>query len=224
MTLADRLQQKLQETGSDFSGALSEAARFVFDEKASAMAAGAVIRPDEVARAIPMPAAMSWVELLLADEAVGMLAATSPDNLRRGRAVVARLPRGAHVLSLTTAMLDLDDGGIVGVAEPVARALIGALAMLATPALCDKREVSRDKLNRARAKSGKPALLNRSVVTIDLARPQSGSSTRGDGHSRRHHFVRAFLRFRRGGMELVRPHWRGDATLGVSKPNFRVTA
>jgi hypothetical protein len=227
MILADRLANRLRETEDAEArkalDALDAAARFAFDAPTSELAADAVLRPDEVARAIPLPAPTAWIELALPDIALGVLFRADGEGLRHGRALVARLPNGASVLTLSTALIDMDDGGLIGTDQSTAKSILGAVALLATPSLCRKREVDMARLNRSRARSGKPPLFSHDAMTIDLGKPTaSGSSEPGDGHSRRHHFVRAFLRFRLGQMQIVRPHWRGDATLGIARPHFKV--
>lgn len=227
MLLADRLVAQLHgstgEAGDTYQRLIASA-RFAFDDKTSLLAADAVIRPEDVARIIPLPAASCWIELALPDTSVGILIRADDETLRHGRGLLVRLPNKANVLSLSTCLIDMDGGGIIGADHATAKSLLGAVAMLATPALCQKRDVDMSRLNKHRDRKGKPPLLSHKAITIDLGRQSSGTSTVGDGHSRRHHFVRAFLRFRLGGMELVRPHWRGDATRGVAQPHFRVTA
>ncbi|KTQ96970.1 hypothetical protein NS365_23330, partial [Aureimonas ureilytica] len=38
------------------------------------------------------------------------------------------------------------------------------------------------------------------------------------------HFCRAHLRVRLGRLEVVRSHWRGDASLGIKQTRYRVSA
>jgi hypothetical protein len=52
------------------------------------------------------------------------------------------------------------------------------------------------------------------------ARPEGLAA--GNGSPRALHFVRAHLRLRLGRVELVRPHWRGDAQLGIKRPAYLV--
>ncbi len=229
MILADTLAEQLRVTtnpdAAELLASMSEAARFVFDDKTSALAVEAVMRPADVARAIPLPAALAWIELTIPGERVGILFRTEGEAMRQARCIVARKVGNEAALHISTALIDMDGGGFDGLASYVGDAFIGAIAMLATPALCDKRPVNLDRLNKSRARSGKPPLFSHDMMTIDLGRPsERGVKHSGDGHTRPHHFCRAFLRFRLGRMEMVRPHWRGNAAIGVRAPNFRVTA
>lgn len=38
------------------------------------------------------------------------------------------------------------------------------------------------------------------------------------------HFCRAYLRIRLGQLEMVRAHWRGDASIGIKQSRYKVTA
>lgn len=225
-TLADQLRATTNRDAQALLASMGDAARFVFDDKTSALAVGAVMRPADVARAIPLPAAVSWLELSIPGERVGILFRTEGEAMRQARCIVARKLASEPALRISTAMIDMDGGGFDGLASYIGDAFIGAIAMLATPALCNKRPVNLEKLNKSRARSGKPPLFSHEMMTIDLGKTSLGNQngTIGDGHTRPHHFCRAFLRFRLGKMEMVRPHWRGNATVGVRAPNFRVTA
>jgi hypothetical protein len=79
--------------------------------------------------------------------------------------------------------------------------------------------VDRSLLNRARGRTGKPALLAHQEISLNLTRasaaPDAGAGAGGGGRSRRLHLVRGHL-VRRGGAVFWRTsHMRGDAELGV---------
>jgi hypothetical protein len=59
-------------------------------------------------------------------------------------------------------------------------------------------------------------------IAID-GEPATVTPATGAGMPRALHFVRAHLRLRLGKIELVRPHWRGDAQLGIKRPAYLVT-
>ncbi len=224
-TLADQLRATVNPDAQALLASMGDAARFVFDDKTSQLAVEAVMRPADVAAAIPLPAPLAWLELTVAGERVGVLFQTEGEAMRQARCIVARKAVNEPALHISTALIDMDGGGFDGLASYIGDAFIGAIAMLATPALCTKRPVNLEKLNKSRARSGKPPLFSHDIMTIDLGRPSEAKAKySGDGHTRPHHFCRAFLRFRLGKMEMVRPHWRGNAAVGVRAPNFRVTA
>lgn len=99
----------------------------------------------------------------------------------------------------------------------LARFLVCALALINTPRL--SQIVHHDiapKLNAARVKRGRPPLLSWNDVTI---RPDAGwmpnvTHEEGETGERRRHHVRTFMRLKRGKVEIVKPHWRGNADRG----------
>jgi hypothetical protein len=101
--------------------------------------------------------------------------------------------------------------------ERLGRFLVCALALINTPRL--SQVVHHDiapKLNAARAKRGKPPLLSWNDVTIrpDVGwMPNKTHELGATGEKRRHH-VRTFMRLKRGKVEIVKPHWRGNAERG----------
>lgn len=97
------------------------------------------------------------------------------------------------------------------------RFLVCVLALINTPRISHLIEHNVDeKLNRSRLKRGKFPLLSWHDVTI---RPDVGWAPRATheegstGEKRRHH-VRTFMRLKRGKVEIVKPHWRGNREKG----------
>lgn len=235
MILADTLAEELRNyQGVDGSigrarSLLDLAPKFVFEQHTARLAAGAAALPGDVAARVPVPEAICWMEFHSDGLRCGFLTIAEDDSLRHCRCVIARRLDGAKELTLSTDLLDMDGGGLQ-VHSSLNPMLIGALALLGAPALIEKRKRSLERLNRSRAKTDKPLLYDHEEVRLhelDLARPASGAhgeaqSYTGSRRRQRQHFRRAFLRFRLGQMELVRPHWRGDATLGTVNPAYRV--
>lgn len=106
----------------------------------------------------------------------------------------------------------------------------GTLALLNSPKTARVEHVDPVKLNKARAKAKKPLLLSYRAVSIDLAKVERVLRERdaaedGPGTPRQQHFVRWHLRLVRGVLYPVRPHWRGDPSLGVkAPPTYKLTA
>lgn len=106
----------------------------------------------------------------------------------------------------------------------VVRLMSAVLTLLCSRRAYTLRQVELSKLNRRRCSRGKWPLLAYNEVRIAIAaqRPTVSPAT-GIGAERPLHFVRAFLRIRLGRMELVSPHWRGNAELGVKRPAYVIT-
>jgi hypothetical protein len=102
--------------------------------------------------------------------------------------------------------------------------IITALAIINTPRLANVRFEDRTKLNRSREKSGKPPVLSWSEVSIkvDAGTPGHGDQ-RARATGRALHHVRSFFRLRRGQVEIVRPHWRGNPDIGVKRHRYTVS-
>lgn len=214
------------------AGILETAPKFVFEQITARLAAEAITDPAKAATMLPIPADFAWLEFHLEDERVafwfGDEETTGPGEVMVFRAAHGAYPHGAFDT------FDPDGGGLIKHPQynPM---LLGGLALLGVPALVERRQISQAKINKHRAKKGKPALYDHDELVLrdlDLARPQKSwaevkeaqrDSARVPRH-RREHFCRAHLRFRAGKLELVRPHWRGDASLGRVAPFYRVRA
>lgn len=106
----------------------------------------------------------------------------------------------------------------------VAVDLMAILLMLASPKVAERREVNNARLNRQRARNGKPPLLDHYEVRLSASERSYLTTAPKGGHADRiRHFVRRFMRIRRGRMEFVRSHWRGDPDRGIRHPNYRIT-
>lgn len=112
---------------------------------------------------------------------------------------------------------------IQGSFDTVKPVIWAVLALINSPKIIRQHPIDQSKLNKRRQALGRYTFhphhevrLNVDKHIIDTA---SGET---DGASRCLHFVRAFLRFRLGQYELVRPHWRGDPALGIRDTHYAV--
>lgn len=102
--------------------------------------------------------------------------------------------------------------------------LFAAFCMLmSAPKTHTTEHVEFDRLNRQRVKNSKPPLNSYTSVKLSVDGPISragGACQIGPGDpttertGKRLHFVGHFWRTRLGKLEFVRPHWRGDPSLG----------
>lgn len=86
------------------------------------------------------------------------------------------------------------------------------------PEWFERRKEDRSQINKTRQRKGKHTLA--SYTSIRLGRlfdcGETGiSAAGGNGNGKRLHAVRAFPRIRRGKVELVRSHFRGDPSRGM---------
>ena len=97
----------------------------------------------------------------------------------------------------------------------LAATIWSTIALINTRRVADVHDADLSKINRARHKMRRPPILQYKVVTLkidrEMVRPSRGALTR----EMPMHHVRAFLRIRRGKVELVRPHWRGNPRFGI---------
>lgn len=107
--------------------------------------------------------------------------------------------------------------------------VVVSLSLINQPRITYSKPSNLSKLNKQRLRKGKEALAEYREVNITLdasgARflsKKAAQSETGDGVKRRLHHVRAFIRTKRGKLELVRPHWRGSAEAGVVKHGYKV--
>lgn len=99
--------------------------------------------------------------------------------------------------------------------ERLGRFIAAALALINTPRVTAVVEHDNSVLNNARLKKGRPPVVAYSDVTIKPDAGWVGKSEmrRATGEKARHH-VRTFMRLKRGKVELVKAHWRGNADRG----------
>ncbi|MGE0294427.1 MAG: hypothetical protein AB7P97_18905 [Hyphomonadaceae bacterium] len=111
--------------------------------------------------------------------------------------------------------------------EDLVQILITALALIASPRLARTTPVDLSLVNRKRRRLGRDELLEHSEISLTLDAAQSAAdrvrSNQG-GASRAFHHVRAHFRFKRGRIELVRHHTRGDKSLGETRQRFTLRA
>jgi hypothetical protein len=102
-------------------------------------------------------------------------------------------------------------------------------SMMESPRLVERQPVIQDeRLQRAREKRGVARLSDHTEVVIHVTHQERQDREAAEDairKGRKLHHVRMFHRVRRGKVERVREHWRGDAGLGVKpKPErYRVT-
>jgi hypothetical protein len=113
--------------------------------------------------------------------------------------------------------------------DTTTRTIAGTLALLNSPKTVRVvEEVDFARLNKRRKQMKRPPLLSHRVVTVDLAKVErtlrEGDEREGEGGHVQQHFVRWHLRLVRGVLYPVRPHWRGDPSLGTKPPAYRLTA
>lgn len=122
--------------------------------------------------------------------------------------------------------LDKLEWGSTGIA-------IGALPLINTPRIIGRRQHMphrglERKLLRQRVPIGQFPLHAWTEILLRVSPPKDAS---GDPSNEAHltgqkalHFCRAHLRVRCGKLELVRGHWRGDASLGIKRSRYRLEA
>lgn len=110
-----------------------------------------------------------------------------------------------------------------GQTDIYAAILTASCAIINTPRIFTHNEVDFAKLNKQRAKKGKPPLVGYTEIAMpkdtarDLADARAAAARTAPEHGKRkHHKVRTFVRINvRGHVEIVRPHWRGNPALGT---------
>lgn len=110
--------------------------------------------------------------------------------------------------------------------------LIAALALINTPRLIGRRQhmphrgLERRLLKQQRSLGHFP-LHAWSEIKLEVTPPEDASgSPPTEAHltgRKALHFCRAHLRVRNGRVEIVRGHWRGDASLGIKRSRYRLT-
>lgn len=103
-----------------------------------------------------------------------------------------------------------------------------ALLMINQPKLLGRRQHMPHRglerqLLKARGITGKFPLLAWTEIFLDCGSPKFAGGESHEAHltgRRCLHFVRAHPRVRRGRFEIVRAHWRGDASLGMKRSRY----
>ena len=111
--------------------------------------------------------------------------------------------------------------------EDLVQTLITALALIASPRLARATPVDLSAVNKKRRRLGRAELLKHSEISLTLDAAERAADPVGrdqGGASRAFHHVRAHFRFKRGRIELVRHHTRGDKSLGETRQRFTLRA
>lgn len=180
-----------------------------------------------------LPAERTWIEWTDDDRTFGggrqavMLAGTTlvgeqqalpynldaPVDIRSGTIVTFRRPiePPAFGAAQPPDYFDLSRGNIG--ASPAAAWAWAAIALINTPRMTQQVGQNLSRLNRARPRAPHLSYVD-VTITPDAGLPQLSRDVGSTGGRARHH-VRAHMRIRRGRVEVVRPHWRGDVKNGV---------
>lgn len=135
------------------------------------------------------------------------------------------------------AIINVDHDGKFGWAEPEEAKLSFApmvgwicavLAMINTPRLIGRRQHMphaglQRKLARAMGMTGKFPLRAWTEIKLEVGPPKLDDGGEHEGRltgAKALHFCRAHLRVRLGKVEIVRGHWRGDASLGIKRSRY----
>lgn len=105
-------------------------------------------------------------------------------------------------------------------AEALSYIFARIISLIQSPRATERRPVVVDeKLQRSRVRSGKPRIPDHSEVVIHVTKAEGDDERAAAEHEartgKRLHHVRAFYRVKRGKVERVRAHWRGDGSIGT---------
>jgi hypothetical protein len=183
-----------------------------------------------------LPADRTWIEYSAPGGRVGIHLVRARDHAQI-RLVNAATSSSWLVGSLPLMETDEDTLGVFNpVIEPadLKASMIVAYVLLAfinTPRVIGRRTHLphaglQRRLARALGIQGKFPLNAWTEIKLDVRPPrdESDAAPREGWLSGQKalHFVRAFLRIRLGKLELVSPHWRGDASLGIKQSRYVV--
>ena len=108
------------------------------------------------------------------------------------------------------------------------RSTLAALAIINTPRVIGRHEhpphagLQRD-INRLTGTASKPGMSGWTEIRLHVTPPtETGEHTAPLTGQRARHYCRSFLRIRLGKLELVRPHWRGNADMGIRWGRYTV--
>ncbi len=140
-----------------------------------------------------------------------------PSHMNRDKAAKAKIKNPRASKGIDTAVHEAERSLEEVDFDQLSRFITAALCMMNTPRVSHVIPHDLTVLNKSRFKRNQPALLSYSDVNIN---PDSGWRSRREtrqlartGQMPRHH-VRTFLRLKRGRVELVGAHWRGNAENG----------
>ena len=126
---------------------------------------------------------------------------------------------------LSVEFRDKSIGSFALLAEAHACVSGGFLSLVNTPGLVGHEQQHAHKGLVKNLKRARPAYAAKPWTKISLGRSHGESADiERFGGKRCFHFVRAFIRNRRGKQELVRSHWRGDAAREFRTGNYEITA
>jgi hypothetical protein len=195
-----------------------------------------------------LPAPMTWIEsqgetdgsrnafvlILREDGDADWINVKGPLRGEPGFSVAwgVRLPlrsKAADLRGAIRANRDIPEEQLVWHRE-MAGVLYGLLAMINTPRIIGRRQHMphaglQRKLAAARGMVGKFPLQAWTEIILEVTPPVMDE---GEPHEARLtggkalHFCRSHLRVRRGQLELVKAHWRGDPALGIKRSRYSV--
>ena len=199
-----------------------------------------------------MPAARCWFEFEDGEGRAGFYFQGDMDSVTHGDGVFVGQRYREEEPTMIPITWDLETGALRGgyshrfrskmraagrpfpdVADPLAynmavhrlRPLAFAiLALINSPKIVRRDPARLERLNRKRQAVGRYTFHPHHVVSLNVDKRsiRVGASAGGDGASRALHFVRSHLRLVDGRYVLVRPHWRGDAAIGIVKPGYEI--
>lgn len=208
--------------------------------------------PKQVGRLAFLPADKTWLEVSCDGERFGTLLrqVRGPDGQPHsacidtaiwGKSGFRSVPFG--VLELMGSLVGGEVPSVVGPqagwssvqtkASQFTYYLYAAIALINSPRVVGRlqhmphRSLER-KLVAKRGLLGKFPLHAWTEIKLEVSDPKDAS---GEGSNEAHytgeralHFCRAHIRIRLGRLEIVRGHWRGDASLGIRQSRYKLTA
>lgn len=109
------------------------------------------------------------------------------------------------------------------------RSVLAALAIINTPRVIGRHEhrphagLQKDLNRLSLGAANRPVMSNWTEIRLHVTPPtESGEHTAPLTGQRARHYCRSFLRIRLGKLELVKPHWRGNADMGIRWGRYTV--
>jgi len=110
--------------------------------------------------------------------------------------------------------------------------IYAALAIINSPKVINRRQHQPDRgferaLNARRGLTGSFPLHAWTEILLSVNTRDAAGNAPAEAHltgARALHFCRSFVRVRLGRLEIVRPHWRGDASIGIKRSRYMVGA
>jgi len=181
-----------------------------------------------------LPAPRTWIEMEVADTRIAWLL--------EEQAADKTLISVASILGNLAGMFGATSLGLMRLGAPeqphfrdgiVAESWIvlpGMLALINTPKIIGRRQHMphrglERKLTAAFKPMGHFPLHAWTEIRLEISAPFDENGNECEAHltgQRALHFCRAHLRIRFGKVEIVRSHWRGDASLGIKQSRYRL--